>query len=47
MTKKVLWWGRFDADYSRNRILRKLFLSLDWEIIDFKPRIGALGDVEA
>ncbi len=47
MTKKVLWWGRFDADYSRNRILRKLFLSLDWEIIDFNPRIGALGDVEA
>jgi glycosyltransferase involved in cell wall biosynthesis len=47
MTKKVLWWGRFDADYSRNRILRQLFLSLDWEIIDFKPRIGALGDVEA
>ena len=47
MTKKVLWWGRFDADYSRNRILRKLFLSLNWEIIDFNPRIGALGDVEA
>ncbi len=47
MTKKVLWWGRFDADYSRNRILRQLFLSLDWEIVDFLPKIAALGDIEA
>jgi len=47
LAKKVLWWGRFDADYSRNRIARQLFLSLGWEVIDFKPRISALGDIES
>lgn len=43
----VLWWGRFDADYSRNRILRKLLLELGWEIVDFHPRLSALADWEA
>lgn len=46
-SKKVLLWGRFDADYSRNRIVRQLFLSLGWEVIDFKPEISALGDIAA
>ncbi len=23
--KTVLWWGRFDPDYSRNRILRQAY----------------------
>jgi len=46
-SKKVLFWGRFDADYSRNRIVRQLFLSLGWEVIDFVPRISAIGDIEA
>lgn len=43
----VLWWGRFDPDYSRNRILRKLLPDLGWIIVDFHPRFSALGDVEA
>jgi glycosyltransferase involved in cell wall biosynthesis len=43
----VLWWGRFDPEYSRNRILRKLLGELGWEIRDFHPRFSALGDLEA
>ncbi|MCP5430079.1 MAG: hypothetical protein H6962_07625 [Chromatiaceae bacterium] len=39
----VLWWGRFDAGYSRNRILRELFSELGWRIIDFHPRFSPLG----
>lgn len=45
--KKVLWWGRSDVDYSRNRVVRQLFTSLGWEIIYFSPRLSSLGDVEA
>jgi glycosyltransferase involved in cell wall biosynthesis len=43
----VLWWGRFDAGYSRNRILRKQFAELGWQVIDFQPRLSRLGDWEA
>jgi glycosyltransferase involved in cell wall biosynthesis len=43
----VLWWGRFDADYSRNRILRKLLGGLGWAIVDFHPRFSAVADWEA
>jgi glycosyltransferase involved in cell wall biosynthesis len=43
----VLWWGRFDPDYSRNRILRKLLAELGWQVTDFHPRFSALGDWEA
>ncbi len=27
----MLWWGRFDPDYSRNRILRQLLGELGWD----------------
>ena len=43
----VLWWGRFDPDYSRNRILRKLLAELGWQARDFQPRLSDLGDWEA
>ncbi len=43
----ALWWGRFDADYSRNRILRGLLAELGWRIVDFFPRSSRLADWEA
>jgi glycosyltransferase involved in cell wall biosynthesis len=43
MLRKVLWWGRFDPDYSRNRVLRAAFEHLGWEIVDYHPRLSALG----
>lgn len=43
----VLWWGRFDAEYSRNRIMRKLLRELGWRILDFHPALSGLADWEA
>ena len=43
----VLWWGRFDPDYSRNRILRKLFRDMGWAVRDFHPGFAGLADLEA
>ena len=43
----VLWWGSFDPDYSRNRVLRKLLAELGWRVLDFHPRFSALADWEA
>lgn len=45
--RSVLWWGRFDPDYSRNRILRLLLSELGWQVQDFYPHFSALGDWEA
>lgn len=45
--KTVLWWGRFDPDYSRNRILRQAYAALGWQVLDFHPGFSPLGDVEA
>lgn len=43
----MLWWGRFDPDYSRNRILRSLLLGMGWCIVDFHPRLSGIADLEA
>lgn len=45
--KTILWWGRFDPNYSRNRIIRQQLDALGCHIIDFHPRISALADIEA
>jgi len=45
--RSVLWWGRFDADYSRNRVLRQCFRELGWQIADFHPLLSPLGDWQA
>ncbi len=43
----ILFWGRFDPNYSRNRILRQALGDLGWTIFDFCPRVCPLGDAEA
>lgn len=45
--KTILWWGRSDVNYSRNRILRSIIIGWGWEIIDFHPTISILGDLQA
>ena len=45
--KRVLWWGRFDPDYSRNRILRQAYTALGWDVIDFHPLFSRSADIEA
>ena len=45
--KRVLWWGRFDPDYSRNRILRQAYAALGWDVIDFHPLFSRSADIEA
>lgn len=44
---RVLWWGRFDPDYSRNRVLRSLLPGLGWDVADFHPRASIAADIEA
>ncbi|MFW2367332.1 MAG: glycosyltransferase [Desulforhopalus sp.] len=34
----ILWWGRFNRDYSRNRILRNLLEECGYDLHDFIPR---------
>lgn len=45
--KTILWWGRADAHYSRNRIVLKLLRNMGWSISYFHPRVSWLGGVEA
>jgi glycosyltransferase involved in cell wall biosynthesis len=44
---QALWWGRCDPEYSRNRILRRLFTELGWEVRYFHPLASPTGGIEA
>ena len=43
----VLWWGRTDRNYSRNRIILDLFSDLGWNIDFFHPVSSPLGRAQA
>lgn len=43
----ILWWGRSDPEYSRNRIVRRLLAEEGWRIRDFRPRIRLFAPLEA
>ena len=43
----ILWWGRSDPEYSRNRIILNLLSDLGWSIHVFHPLISRLGMIEA
>ena len=46
--RRVLWWGRFDAGYSRNRVYISLFKELGWDVDFFFVKVWPrFGDVEA
>tara|TARA_B110000444_G_scaffold152236_1_gene142452 strand:- start:5519 stop:6565 length:1047 start_codon:yes stop_codon:yes gene_type:complete len=45
--KTILWWGRFDPNYSRNRIIRQHLKKLNYDVIDFRPLISKFGYEEA
>ena len=47
MSKTVLWWGRFEPKYSRNRVAIALFKQLGWNVELFLVKYCcALGDIE-
>lgn len=43
----ILWWGRFDKGYSRNRILQQLLQELGYNLIEFIPKSSALGGLQS
>ena len=46
--KTVLWWGRFDPGYSRNRVYISLFRRMGWNVDFFFVKVWPrFGDVEA
>ncbi len=48
MAKKVLFWGRFDPGYSRNRVSAALFRELGWDVDEFFVKwFPKFGDWEA
>jgi glycosyltransferase involved in cell wall biosynthesis len=46
-TKSVLWWGRSDLDYSRNRIVLRLFSDLGFKVNFYHPLASRTGLLEA
>lgn len=48
MAKKVLFWGRFDPGYSRNRVAAALFRRCGWEVENYIVKVSPrFGDWEA
>jgi glycosyltransferase involved in cell wall biosynthesis len=47
MIKKILWWGRFDPDYSRNRIVRNLLQKNRIDVSDFRPQSSFFATLES
>jgi glycosyltransferase involved in cell wall biosynthesis len=47
VNKRVLWWGRSDIDYSRNRVVRQIFSDSDWEAFCFSPNYSRYGCLQA
>ena len=46
--KRVLFWGRFDHGYSKNRVNAAAFRELGWEVDYFDVKwCCRFGDVEA
>lgn len=45
--RTILWWGRSDPEYARNRTLRRSLKDAGLRILDFRPRVAATGDLEA
>lgn len=43
----VLWWGRSDPGYSRNRIVLRLFCDLGWKVDFYRPVASQTGSLEA
>lgn len=43
----ILWWGRGDPGYGRNRLLRRLLRQNGYTIRDFRPRSSHFGGLEA
>lgn len=45
--KSVLWWGRSEREYSRNRLLISLFRDLGWTVDFFHPVSSRTGLMES
>ena len=45
--KTVLWWGRGDQNYSRNRSIALLFKELGWRLRYFHPIGSKIGTIQA
>lgn len=43
----VLWWGRHDSGYSRNRMIWSLFESLGWHNTEFRPLSSDFGYLDS
>lgn len=47
MQPTILWWGRYDPDYSRNRILIDLLRRNNYRVKNFRPHSSLFGTLES